>query len=300
MGRSLVRLAVLATLAVGCSLAYASSNGPPSSRTGAPSVGGVSAESNCTACHGSFALNTPGATLEILDVPEFYAPSAVYDLRVRLTSTFAPPRRWGFQITAVRDLNGQGAGTFDITGTTGIRIISGSGVYASRRYVEHLSAGTFPLDNGPIEWTFKWQAPSTDEGRIFFFCAGNAANNSGSTADDHIYTQRDTTNISPLLAVPAALSALDVLDAARPNPFVGSTAVSYALSRGGVVDLAVFDAAGRRVRELVRGERPAGRASISWDGRRDDGGSAEPGVYFVRLRAPGVAAGLTRRVTLMR
>lgn len=300
MLRWIVRLAVLAVIAAGATFAFALSTGPAASRTGAPLVGGVAAESNCTQCHGGFALNTPGATLEILDAPEFYVPGTQYTLRVRMTSTFAPPRRWGFQITAVRESNGQGSGTFDITGFAGIQILNGSGVYASRRYVEHLSAGTFPLNNGPVEWTFRWTAPATNEGRIFFFAAGNAANNSNNNSGDHIYTQRDTTDINPLLDVPLAVDALDVLEAARPNPFVGSTVMTYSLARGGDVDLVVFDASGRRVRSLVSGERPAGRATVAWDGRADGGGSAEPGVYFVRLSAPGARAPLTRRVTLIR
>jgi hypothetical protein len=298
MYRHLVRLAVPTALLTGASLALAFSSGPPASRTGAPLVGGVAAELNCTACHGSFPLNTPGATLEILDVPSFYVPGEVYPLRVRLASTFTPPRRWGFQITAVRALDGQGVGTFDISASTGVQIVNGSGAYASRRYVEHISSGTFPNNDGPITWSFDWQAPAGDLGRIFFFAAGNAANNNNQNSGDHIYTTRDTIDIHPLLGVPGLASGDGLV--ARPNPFRGATTVSYALASAGRIDLFVFDAQGRRVRALASGERPAGAASVVWDGRRTDGTAAEPGVYFIRLVTANTPIGFTKRVALIR
>lgn len=288
-----------AALAAGASLALAFSSGPPASRTGAPAVGGVAAEANCTACHTGFALNTAGATLEILDVPASYITDSLYTLRVRMTSTFAPPRRWGFQITAVRDADGQGAGTFDVTGLTTVQIVAGTTVYASRRYVEHTSAGTFPLNNGPVEWTFRWRAPATNLGRIRFFAAGNAANNSSTNAGDRIYTTSAQSDPHPLLDA-RPLAADDALEGAAPNPFRAGTTIRYALARAGAVDLAVFDAQGRRVRTLASGPRPAGPASAAWDGTSDAGAPAEPGVYFVRLVTPDRPAGLARRVVRVR
>jgi hypothetical protein len=43
------------------------------------------------------------------------------------------------------------------------------------------------------------------------------------------------------------------------------------------------------VRTLVRGALVAGRHALVWDGRRDDGGSAAPGVYLVRAMRAGEA-----------
>ena len=297
MPRWLVRLLALATVVSGASIAFAFSTGPPASKTGAPAVGGVVGEGICTECHSSFPLNTPGATVEILDVPTFYDPDTLYTLRVRMTSTFAPPRRWGFQITAVRAADGQGAGTFDITGITGIQVINGAGAFASRRYVEH-STNTFQGNVGPVEWTLRWRAPSTNVGRILFFAAGNAANNSGTNTGDHIYTTRDTTDINPLVGVPVATDALDLLDSPYPNPFRSHTRVGYVLSRGGAGELTVFDLQGRRVRSLVRGTLSPGPGAAIWDGRSDAGAAAAAGVYLVRLSAPGVQ--LSRRIVLTR
>lgn len=294
-----IRLVAVLALLTGASLAFAFSSGPPASRTGAPAVGGVAAEPACTACHTTFPLNVAGATLEVLDVPQFYLPDSVYTLRVRMTSTFTPPRRWGFQVTAVRVADGQGAGTFDVTGLAGLQVVVGGGTFASRRYVEHNSAGTFAGNNGPVEWSLRWRAPASDLGTIRFYAAGNAANNNGANSGDHIYTASAETNIHPLLDV-APLAGREVGLAAHPNPFRGRTTISYALPSAGSAELAVFDAQGRRVRTLVSGERPAGPTSVVWDGTRDDGSGAGPGVYFVRLASPGADPGLARRVTLVR
>jgi hypothetical protein len=296
-----VRASVVAVMLAGALLATSFSTGPPTSRTGAPAVGGVAAEGVCTLCHTTFPLNANGATLEILDVPEFYLPDSVYTLRVRLSSTFTPPRRWGFQLTAVRAANGQGAGTFDIAGSTLLQILSGSGAFASRRYVEHTSSGTFPNDDGPIVWTFRWRAPNANQGRIHFFAAGNAANNSGSNSGDHIYTQRDSADIHPLLDAPhVPVATFDELSAPRPNPFRFSTTLGFSLARAGRLEITVLDSQGRSVRTILTGERPAGPGTVTWDGRRDDGGAAAPGVYWARLVASGSPEPVSRRVLLTR
>jgi len=51
------------------------------------------------------------------------------------------------------------------------------------------------------------------------------------------------------------------------------------------VRLAVFDAAGRLVRVLENGERPAGDYSVVWDGRDSWGSRVDAGVYYCRLTA---------------
>ena len=79
-----------------------------------------------------------------------------------------------------------------------------------------------------------------------------------------------------------------------PNPFRGSTALGYDMARAGTVDLAVFDALGRRVATLDEGTRAAGSHPVRFDG------SALPaGVYLARLSVDGAAVA-TRRLALTR
>ncbi len=84
-----------------------------------------------------------------------------------------------------------------------------------------------------------------------------------------------------------------------PNPFNPTTTIAYELPAPATVTLAVYDAAGRRVRTLVAGEFvAAGHHEVAWDGRDAGGRLAAAGVYLCRLRAG--AAVRTQRMTLLK
>jgi photosystem II stability/assembly factor-like uncharacterized protein len=51
------------------------------------------------------------------------------------------------------------------------------------------------------------------------------------------------------------------------------------------VDVSVFDAAGRRVRNLHHGSLESGRHALAWDGSDDAGRPASAGIYFLRAQA---------------
>ncbi len=93
-----------------------------------------------------------------------------------------------------------------------------------------------------------------------------------------------------------ALPVEFALHGATPNPLRGSGLIRYALPRAAAVRLALFDAAGRRVRLLADGERPAGEHAAAWDGRDDAGRALGAGLYFARLDAAGRT--FTHRVVL--
>lgn len=69
---------------------------------------------------------------------------------------------------------------------------------------------------------------------------------------------------------------------AYPNPFNPQTTIAYALPEAGEVQLAVYDALGRRVRVLVDGPRAAGTHTVTFAA---DG--LPSGVYLVRMTAGG-------------
>lgn len=72
-----------------------------------------------------------------------------------------------------------------------------------------------------------------------------------------------------------------------PNPSARTTRVEFALPRAGAVDLAVYDAAGRRVATLASGEHAAGPHSAAWAGLDAGGRGARAGLYWVRLSFDG-------------
>jgi hypothetical protein len=73
-----------------------------------------------------------------------------------------------------------------------------------------------------------------------------------------------------------------------PNPVRGSTTISFALpANTGRASLAVFDAAGRRVRRFGGSFAP-GLNSVVWDGTDDAGRTSGAGLYFYRLEVDGL------------
>ena len=164
------------------------------------------------ACHGGNVLNS-GGTLQIMGVPTVYKPDSIYILTVQLASTQnagAANRKWGFEITAVGAADGHGFGTLALShaDTTDTRIISGAGNFSTRRYIQHISAGTRTGQVSPATWTLRWTAPSAASAttRALFFAAGNAANGNGSSSGDFIYTTSATS------LPPARVSAVASLD----------------------------------------------------------------------------------------
>ena len=317
MLRSILRASVVAGIVFGTADAFAFSTGPPLSRTGAPAIGGKPAEGLCTLCHNLNPANMPNGKVEILDLPTSYTPGQTYPLRVRLSSTANQEyadRKWGFQMTAVYQANGLGAGTWSIPSAPETDVLlrntylsSSSNTFKTRVYISHISPSSRKGWPSPCEWSFAWVAPPVDSGTVIFLVAGNAANGDSASAgtDDHIYTGRDTV-LAPSLVVdvptPVARERyITALEPPYPNPMTWKCVdLSFTIERAGNIDLALYDAQGRRVRSVKRGWHEAGPGGAFWDGKREDGSQAPNGVYFVRLRAPGEARVVSRRLVLAR
>ena len=77
------------------------------------------------------------------------------------------------------------------------------------------------------------------------------------------------------------------LDAAYPNPFNAATTIGFTAPLAGLVELAVYDLAGRRVTTLVSGIYAPGSYRVMWDGTGDSGRGLGSGVYIVQLTANG-------------
>jgi hypothetical protein len=81
-----------------------------------------------------------------------------------------------------------------------------------------------------------------------------------------------------------------------PNPFRSMTELRFELPAALPYEVAVFDAAGRRV-TTFRGIGRAGANAVRWNGRDDQGRKSSPGVYSYRLVTDGRSA--SRKVVLL-
>ncbi len=69
----------------------------------------------------------------------------------------------------------------------------------------------------------------------------------------------------------------------HPNPFNPATTIVFTLPAGGLVELAIYDALGRRVCTLLDESLVAGHHEHVWNGRDDSGAPVSSGVYFAQV-----------------
>ncbi len=78
------------------------------------------------------------------------------------------------------------------------------------------------------------------------------------------------------------------LGSSYPNPFRGSTTLTYGVKEAGGVRVTVFNSRGQLIRSLVNDSKAPGTYQIVWDGRDDSGQPASSGIYFFRLETKGL------------
>lgn len=78
-------------------------------------------------------------------------------------------------------------------------------------------------------------------------------------------------------------SAMTELFSNVPNPFNPATAVRFSLAQREHVRIDIYDVAGKFVRNLVDGARPAGLQQVGWNGTDANDRPMASGVYFIRM-----------------
>ena len=93
-----------------------------------------------------------------------------------------------------------------------------------------------------------------------------------------------------------------VLSDPYPNPAQDEAVIEYTLPKAGEVELKVFDLLGREVRAIVDDMQPAGKHSVTWDGKDNAGVDLASGVYLVNLSAasPDGPHRATKKVVLVK
>ncbi|MFH1160812.1 MAG: agmatine deiminase family protein [bacterium] len=83
-----------------------------------------------------------------------------------------------------------------------------------------------------------------------------------------------------------------------PNPFTASVTIPFYLQNKSHVKVVVSDAAGKQVKELIKGTFSEGIHTITWDGTNQSGYSLPGGIYYYTLITEGKTQ--TRKVVLIR
>jgi hypothetical protein len=82
----------------------------------------------------------------------------------------------------------------------------------------------------------------------------------------------------------AGLPVRTMMSAMYPNPAARRLVISYQVAQATVVEVKVFDAAGRLVRTVASGVHEPGYYALQWDGADIKGRAVPAGVYFVRMQ----------------
>jgi len=96
----------------------------------------------------------------------------------------------------------------------------------------------------------------------------------------------------------APAPARRITASAYPNPFNPSTSVQFDMPFRAHLSITVYDALGRRVRQLAAGDFAAGRQVLRWDGLDDTGRRVPSGVYLLRI--DGNAGSATVKLTVIK
>ena len=148
-----------------------------------------------------------------------------------------------------------------------------------------------------------WAAAGPTRVRDHLRATARADGFTGSTPNDSWgYGKLDILSVLSMtptaVEVGAPALARFTLSNAAPNPFNPRTSALLDLARAGWVSVRVHDVAGRQVRTVVAARLPAGRRTISWDGRDDRGAGVASGVYYLVVSVDGDR--VTRKVTLLK
>jgi Secretion system C-terminal sorting domain len=240
-------------------------------RTGSPG------ESTCvTNCHNTFALNdgTGSVTISSPDLVNWeYFVGDTYTINV--TVTRSANNLFG---VGVECLDGsspiQNAGTLIITNSAETQIKTAVVSTVSRRNVVHQLNGG--VGTGTKTFSFKWAAPTTDQGTVTFYVAGNAADGNTLRTNDHIYTINQPVTSAPFNSVrdEESNSAIQI----SPNPATDNITVKYTGAAGTALSVDLISMEGKLIQSLYAGEADGTQQKLNL--------SIPPlaaGIYFVRV-----------------
>ena len=83
-----------------------------------------------------------------------------------------------------------------------------------------------------------------------------------------------------------------------PNPFNPSTSIKYILPNDGIVNLAVYDMMGKKIKTLVNGLQTIGYKTIKWDATNEQDHPVSAGLYLYTIHADDFS--YTRKMAILK
>jgi hypothetical protein len=252
---------------------YKKTAGGHPGRTGAPG------EVTCaqSGCHTS-SSTMPGAGVNTLLYPNTdstYIPGTTYTLTVQVQRSTIT--KFGFELCALKDNDSTNIGQIAITDSNRTHMISTTINAGIRDYITHSTNGTPALITGNTSWSFRWTAPSSNEGKITFYYVSNCTNNSSTNLGDTIY-------LSSFQIKPKVFTSINEIVSEKEftvlyNRSVNSIVVNYLLNIPAKVTLHLFDLQGKEISLKEYDHGSAGNCSD----RIEVGKDISAGIYNLSL-----------------
>ena len=248
-----------------------------SSPCDAPLVGGhtgAPGETSCAGCHaGTDNSGAATVTFNIGGGITQYIPGQVYSCTVGISQGGVD--KMGFSCLALRDANNTTVGTFTLTDPLRTRTYM-DGI---RNYVSHKPCAADAATVGINQWSFDWQAPSTNVGNITLYLGALATNHNHATSGDSPYTRSVT--LTPLIASGINEISGKILNSTvAPNPSSNYFTISFNNLSENKIDITLYDTQGKKIRNLLAGTYKVGLFKEEFS---SNGLGLESGIYFVKI-----------------
>lgn len=184
-----------------------------------------------------------------------------YDVEPPAVTVGSPNGQEIWETGIAHDIAWTAADNVGVQSVTIVRSLDGGATY-----LDTLATGE--SNDGLYSWTPAGGA--TARARIKVIAYDDRAN-AGEDASDADFEIRDAT---------AGIPSHVVITGTSPNPFSGSAVIGFGLPREGLVEIDLYDAAGRFVANLARKDLEAGYQTFEWA----NNGKIGAGVYFIRVR----------------
>lgn len=229
------------------------------------------------------------------------SPACPLDTTARYVTPIHQYNRVGYQVAAVMS-----AGVYHATNGLARFPVDYEGDYF---YSDFYRGFLRRLKRGPSGWSLADPVPgqpsTTDWGEGFQYVSDFLVGPDGglwycrcSPYADGVSEIREIIPTAGLAGVPARAPDGVVFAPPAPVPAHGPVVIAFTLEHRARVELALYDASGRRVKHLVPTQVAAsGRHAPVWDRRDEQGRTVSPGVYLAVLSVDGIR--LERRVPIL-